>query len=391
MSQTKKIIRVTTVPISLKVLLRQQLKFMAAHFDIVAVSSPGKTLEEVQTDEGVRVVPVAMTRAITPLKDLKALWQLYRFFRKEQPAIVHSHTPKAGLLSMVASKMAGVPVRMHTVAGLPLMESQGFKKIILEWVERLTYKCATTIYPNSRNLAAFITNRQYCKPGKIKVLGNGSSNGINMDFFQATDPLVATANIISEKLMIKKNDFVFLFIGRLVKDKGLEELVDAFCQLKEKYNDIKLLLVGPFEPELDPLQADVHKKINENDAIIQIDFQQDIRPYLIIGNVLTFPSYREGFPNVPMQAGCFDLPSIVSDINGCNEIIEHGKNGLIIPVKDRSALLQAMELLLTDQSLFLNLKANARTMIRERYEQKQFWNMLLNEYHHQLKLHDDVS
>jgi glycosyltransferase involved in cell wall biosynthesis len=212
-----------------------------------------------------------------------------------------------------------------------------------------------------------------------------------MDFFQATDPLVATANIISEKLMIKKNDFVFLFIGRLVKDKGLEELVDAFCQLKERYSDIKLLLVGPYEPELDPLQEDVHKRINQNDSIIQIDFQQDIRPYLIIGNVLTFPSYREGFPNVPMQAGCFDLPSIVSDINGCNEIIEHGKNGLIIPVKDRSALLQAMELLLTDQSLFLNLKANARTMIRERYEQKQFWNMLLNEYHHQLKLHDDVS
>jgi glycosyltransferase involved in cell wall biosynthesis len=176
-----------------------------------------------------------------------------------------------------------------------------------------------------------------------------------------------------------------------VKDKGIGELVRAFSQLKKTHRHIKLLLIGPYEPELDPLSVSVHKIIEEDKDIIRVDFQQDIRPYLIISHVLAFPSYREGFPNVPMQAGCFNLPSIVTNINGCNEIIEHGKNGLIVPVKNAEALQQAMELLLTDQSLFLKLKENARKLICERYEQKRFWSLLLKEYQDQLKKHTHVS
>jgi glycosyltransferase involved in cell wall biosynthesis len=386
-----KLIRITTVPISLKVLLRQQLRFMSDHFEVLAVSSPGQILDEVSMAEGVRTTAVAMTRSITPVHDLKALWRLYRLFLKEHPAIVHTHTPKAGLLGMIAARLAGVPVRLHTVAGLPLMEQRGWRKKILECVERLTYTCATRIYPNSGKLAAFLLEHKFCKPGKVQVLGNGSSNGIDTGFFQTNESLVQAATTLQKKLALEPRHFVFVFIGRLVKDKGIEELVTAFTELKKTHQHIKLLLVGPYEPELDPLsEASITAITNDND-IIQVDFQQDIRPWLLISHALVFPSYREGFPNVPMQAGCFQLPAIVTDINGCNEIIEQGQNGLLIPVKNKTALRDAMETLLTNKALYAHMQTRARQLITERYDQKHFWSLLLQEYHQQLNQHSLVS
>ena len=385
-----KLIRITTVPSSLRVLLRHQLKFMSAFYDVLAVSSPEKMLEEVAIHEGVRTTPVAMTRSITPFKDLQALWKLYRLFKKEKPAIVHTHTPKAGLLGMMAGRLAGVPIRMHTVAGMPLMVSTGLKKRVLQSVERLTYSCATGVYPNSKNLAEYIFRNQFCKQKKLKVLGNGSSNGIDTDFFQLTPTIASSANELRKRFHFRESDFIFLFIGRLVKDKGIEELVDAFIRLKKNHPEIKLLLVGPYEQELDPISENTISRIEIDPSIVHEDFQHDVRPYLAVSHALAFPSYREGFPNVPMQAGCFSLPLIVTDINGCNEIVEHGKNGLIIPVKDSTALRNAMLTLLADKLLYSTLKNNARQMIVERYDQKNLWNLLLDEYQSQLKMNEIV-
>jgi glycosyltransferase involved in cell wall biosynthesis len=363
---------------------------MSAFYDVLAVSSPEKMLEEVAIHEGVRTTSVAMTRSITPLKDLQALWKLYRLFKKEKPAIVHTHTPKAGLLGMMAGRLAGVPIRMHTVAGMPLMVSTGLKKRMLQSVERLTYSCATGVYPNSKNLAEYIFRNQFCKQKKLKVLGNGSSNGIDTDFFQLTPTIASSANELKKRFHFRESDFIFLFIGRLVKDKGIEELVDAFTQLKENHPEIRLLLVGPYEQDLDPISEKTINRIEIDPNIVHEDFQHDVRPYLAVSHALAFPSYREGFPNVPMQAGCFSLPLIVTDINGCNEIVEHGKNGLIIPVKDSTALRNAMLTLLADKLLYSTLKNNARQMIVERYDQKNLWNLLLNEYQSQLKMNEIV-
>lgn len=385
-----KLIRITTVPSSLRVLLRHQLKFMSAFYDVLAVSSPEKMLEEVAIHEGVRTASVGMTRSITPLRDLQALWKLYRLFRKEKPAIVHTHTPKAGLLGMMAGRLAGVPIRMHTVAGMPLMVSKGLKKRVLQTVERLTYSCATGVYPNSKNLAEYIFRNQFCKQKKLKVLGNGSSNGIDTDFFQLTPAIESSANELKKRFHFRESDFIFLFIGRLVKDKGIEELVDAFTQLKKTHPEIKLLLVGPYEQDLDPISEKTIGRIEIDPNIVHEDFQHDVRPYLAVSHALAFPSYREGFPNVPMQAGCFNLPLIVTDINGCNEIVEHGKNGLIIPVKDSAALSDAMLTLLADKLLYSTLKKNAREMIVEKYDQKKLWNLLLDEYQSQLKINEIV-
>jgi glycosyltransferase involved in cell wall biosynthesis len=387
MNPPHKLIRITTVPVSLSVLLKDQLKYMSHHFEVLAVSSPETILEQVGIREGVRTAPIKMTRAITPVKDLKALWKLYRLLKKEKPVIVHTHTPKAGLLGMMASRLAGVPIRLHTVAGMPLMENQGIRRKVLKFVEWLTYYCATGVYPNSKHLAGFIEVNKFCTSRKMKVLGNGSSNGINTRFFQPTEELSKIACELKKKHGLTQEDFVFVFVGRLVKDKGIEELVAAFTQLKAQYPPIKLLLVGPYEPERDPLSPETHQVIASDPSIIHAGFQTDIRPYLMISQVLAFPSYREGFPNVPMQAGCFNLPSIVTDINGCNEIIEPGKNGLIIPAKSITSLKHAMEMLLTNPALYSTLQGNARAMIVERYEQKYLWELLLKEYNAHLKAH----
>ncbi|WP_276482109.1 glycosyltransferase family 4 protein [Paraflavitalea pollutisoli] len=386
-----KLVRITTVPISLKVLLRRQLQYMSGHFDVLAVSTPGEVLAEVSSVERVRTAGVAMTRAITPVQDLKALWRLYCLFRKERPAIVHTHTPKAGLLGMMAARLAAVPIRMHTVAGLPLMEQKGMKRKVLELVERLTYGCATRVYPNSTNLARFILNNRFCTVGKVRVLGNGSSNGIDTEYFQCDEAMQSAAGSLRDKMGFGQHDFVYVFIGRLVKDKGIEELVAAFSTLQQRYGHLKLLLVGPYEEELDPLSEETKASIQQNPAIVQVGFQQDIRLWLLAAQVLVFPSYREGFPNVPMQAGCMHLPSIVTDINGCNEIIQDRENGLVIPAKDRLALQQAMELVMTDGRLLCHMQSRARSMITARYDQQLFWDLLLREYKDQLKQHGMVS
>jgi glycosyltransferase involved in cell wall biosynthesis len=391
MRRENTLIRMTTVPISLKVLLRQQLRYMTDYYNVLAVSSPNKELGQVAAAEEVRTASVEMTRSITPLKDLKALWRLYKLFKKEQPLIVHTHTPKAGLLGMLASRLAGVPIRLHTVAGLPLMEAKGGKRKVLEWVEWLTYLCAHRVYPNSKNLAHFIIKSRFCKINKLKVIGNGSSNGINTDFFKRTDDIVNEAVGLKHKLGISDNDFVFVFIGRLVKDKGIQELVEAFTAIHARYPQARLLLVGPYEHALDPLPGTTIEKIQQDPAIIQVDFQQDVRPYLAMSHVLAFPSYREGFPNVPMQAGCMELPAIVTDINGCNEIVEEGKNGLIVPVKNSPLLQAAMERLLVDKALYLQLKSNARSMIAERFDQKLLWKAILEEYQELQTEYETVS
>ena len=184
---------------------------------------------------------------------------------------------------------------------------------------------------------------------------------------------------------------MFVFVGRLVKDKGINELIEAFSSVRKSFSNARLLLVGPFEEDLDPLADSTKRTIEADASIIQVGFQQDVRPFLAISDALTFPSYREGFPNVPMQAGCFDLPSIVTDINGCNEIIEHGKNGLIIPSKNSDALESAMRTLISDSQLYQSMKSVARQMIVDRYEQKRLWTLLLEEYNVQLKQHEVVS
>ena len=381
----KKLIRITTVPISFKVLLKGQLRFMTSNgFDVKGVSSEGEELREIHENEGIVMEAINMSRKITPFQDLKSLWEMWNFLRKEKPQIVHTHTPKAGIIGMLAARLAGVPHRLHTVAGLPLMEATGIKRKILNFVEKLTYSSATRVYPNSKGLYDFILQNNFTQSNKLKIIANGSSNGINTAFFSPAQVSEIEKVALREKLNIQPDDFVFVFVGRIVSDKGINELIKAFSQLQTAENNeqigIKLLLVGGLESDLDPLNPETLAEINQNRDIISVGFQQDVRPFFAISDALAFPSYREGFPNVVMQAGAMGLPSIVSDINGCNEIIVEGENGLIIPSKNVEKLKEKMLTLARDKNLYIKLKENSRRMIENRYEQSVVWKALLEEY-----------
>lgn len=376
----KGLVRITTIPISLEKLLEGQLAFMKEQFEVVAISAEKERLEAYGKKEGVRVFFLELTRKITPIKDLAAVYKLYKFLKKEKPAIVHTHTPKAGIVGMMAAWLARVPNRLHTVAGLPLMEATGYKRKILNFVEQLTYRFATKVYPNSKGLYNFIIAEKFTKPSKLSIIGNGSSNGIDTDFFNPIRFSEIDNISLRDKWKIPKDNFLFIFVGRLVKDKGINELIAAFSMLSELKNNISLLLVGPFENDLDPLLPETLVNIEKNPDIYSVGYQNDVRPYFATADALVFPSYREGFPNVVMQAGAMGLPSIVTDINGCNEIIQNKMNGLIIPPKNIDELFKAMKLIVEDPVLYSNIKKVARKNIEKKYNRKQIWESLHEEY-----------
>lgn len=384
------------------------MSYMNTFYEVTAVSSDAEELAKVAQKFGVRHFHVEMTRQITPVQDLVAIYKLYLFFRKKKPAIVHSHTPKAGLVAMLAAWVARVPVRMHTVAGLPLLEATGSKRKVLNFVEKLIYGAATNVYPNSVTLRDIIMAEKFCLPGKLKVIAQGSSNGIDTDHFSTAEISEETRQYLRNTLQIRPDDFIFLFVGRLVRDKGINELVSAFTTLEKFLESAsgntesrahqphnadaihtsqhqlirkpKLILVGPPEEHLNPLSAETMRQIESNPDIITTGFQDDVRPYMAISDAFVFPSYREGFPNVVLQAGSMELPAIVTDINGCNEIIRNRENGLIIPSKNPGALLAAMQELMRDGNLRAALIKNLRTEIEEKYSQQKVWQALKEEY-----------
>ena len=375
----KKIIRVTTVASSLKILLKGQLSYMNQFYDIIGVSSKDPVLAEVTEIEGVRTKGIDMTRKITPFKDLRAVWQLYSFFRKEKPAIVHTHTPKAGTLGLLAALLAGVPNRLHTIAGLPLMEATGKKRILLNVVEKITYACATKVYPNSKGLDAFVKQEKFTKPSKLKVIGEGSSNGVSIEHFNPALFSEKEKNDLRKSLNIGEEETVLIFLGRIVNDKGIHELVDAFVEVAAKFDNVTLIVGGTPEKDLDPIKLKTEEILDTHPKIKMAGWIEDVRPYLAISDAMIFPSYREGFPNVVMQAGAMGVPVIVSDINGSNEIIISGENGVIVPVKNTPLLEKAIsEFIERDLNSYSSDKC--RQMIIDRYDQKLIWQLLHKEY-----------
>lgn len=375
----EKIIRTATVAMSLNYLLKGQLSFLNEHYEVIAVSGEDDHLQEVRERENVRTENVKIQRTISLLKDLKALWVLYFLFLKEKPQIVHSITPKAGLLSMLAAKMTGVPIRIHTFTGLIFPEKRGFLQQILILMDCLICFCATDIFPEGEGVKRDLMKYKITsKP--LKIIANGNVNGIDTAYFSEDQVLLSEREALKKELGIDSNDFVFIFVGRLVGDKGINELVSVFKEVTSLNKNVKLVLVGPLESDLDRLNSQTLKEIENNDAILSVGFKKDVRTYFAISDVLVFPSYREGFPNVVLQAGAMGLPAIVTNINGSNEIIKAGINGLIIEAKDKVALQQAMQELMKDKRLYETLKFNARELITSRYEQKMVWEHLLLEY-----------
>jgi glycosyltransferase involved in cell wall biosynthesis len=378
-STKPKLIRTATIALSLDYLLKGQLAFLNEKYDVVAVSGADEHLKTVASREKVRTVSVPMQRPIKPWQDLISLWKLYRLFMVEKPHIVHSITPKAGLLSMTAAFFAGVPVRMHTFTGLIFPSKTGVLQQLLIVMDKILCLFATHIYPEGQGVRQDLIKFGITKK-KLNVLANGNVNGIDVEYFDPKQLGAAQIIALKQELNIEVTDFVYIFVGRLVGDKGVKELVTAFLKLESQVSGVKLLLVGPLEPELDPLDSQTMQAINQSDNIIQLGFQKDVRKYFSISNSLVFPSYREGFPNVVLQAGAMGLPTIATDISGCNEIITRGYNGILVPVKDDEKLFDGMLQLAINRVFCNELASNSRSVIVERYQQRLVWEAIEAEY-----------
>lgn len=279
----EKLFRITTIPLSLEKLLNGQWEFFKNHYDITAISSDEDRLKRFGKDFKTKTFYVPLTRKITPFQDLKSIWILYKFFKQESPKIVHTQTPKAGLIDMIAAYFAGVPIRIHDVVGLPLMNKKGFKFCLLYCVEKLVYALSHRIYPNSFGLENYMSAVKLSSKNKMKVLAHGSSNGLDT-VFSKNKFSQEKRSALKKKLNIENTDFVFLYVGRLVGDKGINELVNAFLMLNEKELNVKLLLVGPYEKNLDPLKSETIDKIELTNQIITVGYKEDIRPYFTISS-----------------------------------------------------------------------------------------------------------
>lgn len=352
-----KIVRATTVSQSVGFYDDMIPELRAMGLEVVAVSSAGPELRRV-SDAGGRVVVVEMQRHMSPLKDIRSLWNLIKVFRRERPQMVHSMTPKAGLLCMMAAWLTRVPVRVHTFTGLVFPTSKGLTKRILMATDWLTCACATHIIPEGEGVKADLLNNHITKK-PIKVLGYGNVKGVDLTHFSPTQPSPQG----------RANRLRFIFVGRLVGDKGINELVEAFSRLNREHPATRLILVGPEESELDPLRSATLGEIRHNPAIEAVGSQKDVRPWLAASDCFVFPSYREGFPNVVLEAGAMGLPSIVTDINGSREIIIDGKNGVIVPPRDASALYDAMKGMVVDDDKRRQMASEARPLIASRFEQ----------------------
>ena len=369
----KKIIRSVTVPQSIGFFEEVMERLNADGYEVLVVTSPGKEFDAYkQRHPEVKAIEVPMERRISLIKDLISLWQMIKVMRKEKPYMVHSMTPKAGLLTMISGWLTSVPVRIHTFTGLVWPTETGLKRIILMVTDWLTCACATHVIPEGQGVLDDLKNHSVCKK-PMNVLGYGNVRGIDMERFNPA----RFADVKKDE-----NIFRFVFVGRIVGDKGINELVEAFIRLNNEYSNTQLSLVGKYEANLDPVKLETLRLIEESSCIDACGpkYGDDLLIEYMKSDCFVMPSYREGFPNTVMEAGAMGLPSVVTDINGSREIIIHGENGIIVPSKDSNALYEAMKQMLVNTSAREKMAANARPLVDSRFEKSFVQGCLIKFY-----------
>jgi len=373
-----KIVIVTTVPETLALILKEQPRYLHSHFDVELVTSPGQWCQRVAEQEGVPVHPLPMTRGISVSADLVSVLRMVRLLQETRPAVLHSYTPKAGLVAMLAGWLCRIPVRTHTFTGLLFPSARGLRRQILIWADRLICACATHVVPEGngvkRDLQAFGITR---KP--LHVIGFGNIAGIDTSHFRRDAPGVAeAAAALRAQLGIAEGDFVFCFIGRINRDKGMPELMAAFAALPAHCH---LVLAGELDATA-AVDAPTVAAMQAHPRVHALGFVHDVRPALLLSDVMVLPSYREGFPNVILQAGAMEVPVIATDINGCNEVIKRGCNGWLVPPHDAAALGEAMaEACRTTAARRQSMGRRARERVCARFERLSHWERMAAFYH----------
>lgn len=371
----KKFLIITTVPVSL-FFFKGQVQILKKEFDIEVVTGPGIGFEKFCTTEkviGHRIF--GMKREISLFSDIKSLYKLIKLFRKVKPEIIHGNTPKGGLLSMIAGWVTKIPHRIYCVHGLRYQGETGLKRKLLMFLESVSCKMATEVFTVSFGVKKILKDDNIFKKN-VNVIWNGSVNGIDVAHFFSE---VVDESSLIKKFNIDDNNLMFGFVGRLVKDKGVNELIEAFVEINKEHNNTRLLLVGDYE-ETDPVKEETKKEIANNPNIIFAGWQTDIRSFLKIMDLFVFPSYREGFGVSLMEAAAMNVPAISSNITGCNEIIKDGYNGRLIQSKSKDDLKNTMEQFIEKPKLLDQMSSVSRQYVINKYEQKKLWNKALEKY-----------
>ena len=349
-----KLIRITTSSLSLNTLLNGQMKYMSENgFETIMISNNDSNIQKLKTIEKSRHIIVPMKRKISLISDFFCLIKLVVIFIKEKPDIIHTHTPKAGLLGMIAAKICLIKKRIHTVAGLPFVTSKGFKKTILFNSEKITYWASNFVLPNSYSNYEIIKKKKLCHKNKLLIIGKGSSNGVDLNRFSKKNLNKKTSIQLKKIIAYEKSLKYILFVGRLVKDKGIVELINAFCSIK--MTKLKLIMVGAFEKNRkeENLPYDIIKLISNNPNIIHINGSNKIEYFMDIADLFVFPSHREGFPNVLLEAGAMKLPILCSKIPGNIDIIDQKYSNNLFQLNDVNSITNKIELFF-DNKLYLN-------------------------------------
>lgn len=373
--EKKKFFITTTVAQTL-FFFKGQPRIWKEQYDVYAIAAEKDRLMEFAHGEGIGYYYMPLKREISFISDLLCLFRFIILFVKERPFVVHGNTPKVSMLSMLAAWVTCRPVRIYMCHGLRYQTEKGFLRRILMAMEWLSCHCATKVISVSNGVKEQLIKDRICPRQKGMVVRYGTAGGVNVDYFSRE----STEYAKKMDVIIPNNAFTFSFIGRMVSDKGINELVSAADRLISEGENICLLLIGPFENTLSPFSEKTLKTIQQNSRIIACGPQKDIRPYLANSNAFVLPSYREGVGQVLLEANCMEVPCIASDIIGCNEVVTPGYNGELIPPKDEDALYQKMKEWVNNPEKVRQMSERSRELIVSRFAQKDVWQAYWQEY-----------
>jgi glycosyltransferase involved in cell wall biosynthesis len=374
MSNNPKIVYIVTVPITAKYLIRGHLGYMREQgFDVTVISSPEPELAEVANQESISVLGIKIHREINFWADFVSLWQIYRALVKLKPDIVNASTPKAGFLGMLAAWFAGVPIRIYLLRGLRAETAVGLKKLILNTTERIASICAHYVVAVSQSLSLVYIQEKLVSPTKLIIIGSGSSNGVNPDRFLPNADTLDLIEQLRQDLNLTADLPTIGFVGRFTKDKGIVELISAFEIVQQSLPTVRLLLVGDFEAG-DPLSPETVTKIKSNPAIILPGFVKDTALYYSLMNVFAFPSYREGFPNAPLEAALASIPTVGFSATGVVDAVLDGVTGTLVPLGNVDSLATELLKLLNDKSELHRLGEVARQRAFTEFQPPIIWS-----------------
>ncbi|HBG28776.1 MAG: hypothetical protein A2Y10_07060 [Planctomycetes bacterium GWF2_41_51] len=374
----KDLIVISAIDITFKILLLAQIKAaQEAGYKVHGICSEGPNFDFLKK-EGIQMFPVKIKRSISPFSDIKALWQIYRYLKKEKIEIVHTHTPKCSLLGQLAAKMAGVPVIINTVHGFYFHDNmKPFAKWFYVMMERIAAKCSTMILSQNPEDIETAIKLKICKPDKIKFLGNG----VNLEKF---NPHRFGNNFKIQKrqeIGVPKDSIVIGIIGRLVKEKGFLELFEAFKVIVNEYKNVWLIIIGPQEPEkVDRISMDTVKQYGIENRTVYLGERDDISEILACCDIYTLPSWREGFPRSAIEAAAMGLPIVTTDIRGGRQVVENNKNGLLVELKNANELKKTLIKLIKNQNLRTQMGKAGLEKAQKEFDENKVCEIVVNTY-----------